>query len=359
MVKSNQESNVEQSTQEKRYWSDRSDMMYYNYVYYIARTVAARGNSVLDVGSNRCSYLEWFYWMDRKVSLDQVTPYQAPGIESVRADFLTWEPPGKFDLVLCLQVLEHVPDVEAFSRKWPEGSKYHVHDPVTKTDVERWMGRKPNESVVVRELFHDHKKENRLVAYFNTEKPKQRIRRDDRLNRRPVHPLEFYEERNIEIEPPTTVEAFSLCGSSNHVRSLIENTAPRDATVLVVSRGDDSLLRFDDRRGWHFPRALDGSYAGHYPADSAQAIGHLEELRARGATHIVFPPDAFWWLEYYREFAAYLERHFGLPVVSDTGVVFDIHDTPSHGLFELTQRSGGFRETTSSSKTESRRAATG
>ena len=43
----------------------------------------------------------------------------------------------------------------------------------------------------------------------------------------------------------------------------------------------------------------DGTYAGHHPADSAEAIAHLEALRAKGAEYIVFPQTALWWLDYY------------------------------------------------------------
>jgi hypothetical protein len=87
---------------------------------------------------------------------------------------------------------------------------------------------------------------------------------------------------------------------------------PPDATVLVVSNGDEELLQLGaNRRGWHFPQMEDGTYAGYHPADSAEAIAHFEALREKGSTHILFPKTAFWWLDFYSEFASYLrpERH--------------------------------------------------
>ena len=70
--------------------------------------------------------------------------------------------------------------------------------------------------------------------------------------------------------------------------------------MLVVSNGDDELLRLGAaRRAWHFPQQEDGVWAGYHPADSAEAIAHLEALRDRGATHILIPQTAFWWLDYY------------------------------------------------------------
>src|SRR5439155_18923763 len=81
-----------------------------------------------------------------------------------------------------------------------------------------------------------------------------------------------------------------------------------DATVLVVSKGDNELLKLDGRQSWHFPRGEHGAYAGHYPADSASAIAHLESLIAQGGQFLLFPNTAFWWLEYYDAFREYLDR---------------------------------------------------
>jgi hypothetical protein len=83
------------------------------------------------------------------------------------------------------------------------------------------------------------------------------------------------------------------------VREAVESDVPPGSEVLVATRGDDEFLTFDGREGWHFPREPDGRYAGHYPGDSEAAIAHLERLRAEGATHLVLPRTAFWWLDYY------------------------------------------------------------
>src|SRR5262249_15676275 len=62
-------------------------------------------------------------------------------------------------------------------------------------------------------------------------------------------------------------------------RSLVENHTPEGARLAVVSKGDDELLELHNREAWHFPRAESGgAYAGCYPADSAEAIAHLEVL---------------------------------------------------------------------------------
>jgi glycosyltransferase involved in cell wall biosynthesis len=94
------------------------------------------------------------------------------------------------------------------------------------------------------------------------------------------------------------------------VREICQQVLPRDAAVLVVSRGDDRLLDLDAARASHFPQADSGVYAGHHPADSSQAILHLEALRAKGGQFLLFPQTSFWWLEHYQEFAAHLDARY-------------------------------------------------
>ena len=91
------------------------------------------------------------------------------------------------------------------------------------------------------------------------------------------------------------------------VRDFVGETLPAGATVLVVSRGDDELVSLEGRVGWHFPQAEDGRYAGYHPEDGETAIRHLEELRARGATHLVIPATSAWWLEHYEDFRRHLD----------------------------------------------------
>jgi GT2 family glycosyltransferase len=112
---------------------------------------------------------------------------------------------------------------------------------------------------------------------------------------------------------------------TERMRRAVSKSVPVGETVLVVSRGDDDLLRIDGRRAWHFPRADDGTYAGHHPADSREAIARLEAQRAAGAEHIVFPGTGIWWLEHYEGLRRHLDgsyrRSFSDP---ETCVIFDL-----------------------------------
>lgn len=102
----------------------------------------------------------------------------------------------------------------------------------------------------------------------------------------------------------------SYPGLITRVRELVQSCTPEGATVAVVSRGDGELLKFAGRAGWHFPRAQSGEYAGHHPADDADAIARLELARQGGARYLVIPASASWWLDHYAGFARHLDAQY-------------------------------------------------
>jgi glycosyltransferase involved in cell wall biosynthesis len=84
-------------------------------------------------------------------------------------------------------------------------------------------------------------------------------------------------------------------------------TAP-DAQVATVTKWDPTLLRLSRRPGVQFPdrrQMPDG-----YPRTAPEVIAHLELLRRRGVTHLVFLPSTVWWLDHYPALAEHLRsRH--------------------------------------------------
>jgi hypothetical protein len=129
--------------------------------------------------------------------------------------------------------------------------------------------------------------------------------RDEALNRA----RERLVSRTADIKALTSrIEQVRYRREILRIRQLVGREVPAGSTVAVISRGDEELLAFGDRQGWHFPRTEKGVYAGHHPADSAAAIAHLEKLRTRGAQYLVIPRTAFWWLEHYKEFSQYLQQ---------------------------------------------------
>jgi len=95
------------------------------------------------------------------------------------------------------------------------------------------------------------------------------------------------------------------------VRRMVHEAVPPGATMAVISKGDSELLTFEGRRAWHFPQAEDGTYAGHYPANSDACIAELERLRTKGADFLVIPATARWWLQHYTQFGEYLQVRYG------------------------------------------------
>jgi hypothetical protein len=83
------------------------------------------------------------------------------------------------------------------------------------------------------------------------------------------------------------------------IHATLSARLPAGATVAVVSRGDEAILHIERATAWHFPRAADGGWAGHYPADTAEAVAQLEAARRAGAQYLLLPRPAFWWLDHY------------------------------------------------------------
>ena len=110
----------------------------------------------------------------------------------------------------------------------------------------------------------------------------------------------------------------------DQVHKLIHSSTAPGTTVMVVSKGDEALVKLDGRQGWHFPRQEDGLYAGYHPSDSAEAIGHLEVLRARGGQFLLIPPTASWWLDHYAEFRQYLDARYRKVQANGSGVLYEL-----------------------------------
>lgn len=178
---------MKKALMESRYGADRKNLMYYQYVDYMVRALAPDANSVLDVGSASARYLENWDWIQDRTAIDLRRAYDSEKVKVIIGDFFEFQPPQKYDLVTCLQVLEHVPDAKAFARKllsvsenvlisvpykWPKGSNWdHVHDPVSLWKVRWWFGQIERYSIVVEEPLLKGPKRRRLICFFSKTKP--------------------------------------------------------------------------------------------------------------------------------------------------------------------------------------------
>jgi len=185
-----------------QYWKKRRDFIYYQYLELMVRCLAPEAKSLIDVGSGNSPYLEWFDWIERKVSADIVAPYSSDSVEGIVGNILDLEFDGKFDICTCLQVLEHIDEPAAFARKlltlsdlvlisvpykWPrvgKSARFHPQDPVDLAKVEEWFGRRANYTQVVQEPFLKAKGRRMFAIFdadeartFGTEVYKNRMRR--------------------------------------------------------------------------------------------------------------------------------------------------------------------------------------
>jgi glycosyltransferase involved in cell wall biosynthesis len=107
-----------------------------------------------------------------------------------------------------------------------------------------------------------------------------------------------------------------------HAARQVRRLTARDARVATVTKWDPTLLRLSRRRGVQFPdrrQMPDG-----YPRSGAEVVAHLELLRRRGVTHLVFLQSTLWWLEHYPAFAEHLRRRCHL-----------LHSDPDCAVWQL------------------------
>jgi hypothetical protein len=142
-------------------------MMYYREVVRLALAHAPDARSVIDVGSMNSPFILRFDWIPEKASLDLYKQGRLRRVKNIKVDFLTWQPDRVYELVLCLQVLEHLDEPAPFARKllacgrrvivsvpycWPPGHEpSHVQDPVDEAKVAAWLGRPWIEHLIARE----------------------------------------------------------------------------------------------------------------------------------------------------------------------------------------------------------------
>lgn len=167
-----------------QYYEERRHYNYYREVLRILK--AEQFRSIIDVGSKRSWVLEHLNKDCLKVSLDiKCVESRDLSIGHIQADFLTWRPDRVYDVVLCLQVLEHVEDPKEFAQKlfsvgksvlisvpylWPRGvCKSHIHDPVDDAKIEEWIRRAPDSRLVVKDNGR-----KRLVLLYR-EHPSSRV----------------------------------------------------------------------------------------------------------------------------------------------------------------------------------------
>jgi ubiquinone/menaquinone biosynthesis C-methylase UbiE/spore maturation protein CgeB len=138
------------------------------------------------------------------------------------------------------------------------------------------------------------------------------------------------QERRLKLSVTERETDWNRRAANRRVRAVARALLPAGAQVLVISKGDDDVLQLDGRHGWHFPQTAGGVYAGYHPANSADAIAHLEALKAKGAEFLLIPAPSFWWLDYYADFRRHLETYCRLlTYAEDACLIFALRSPPT------------------------------
>ncbi len=149
----------------EKYYSNRKEYNYYKKVNEILNNLEFK--TIIDVGSSKNPVLENILNTDIiRVALDIVhISNGSPTIQYIQADFYSWDFDRYYDVVLCMQVLEHLKNPKEFAQKlfslgktviisvpykWRKGLWHeHIQDPVDESLLKEWTQRCPNESYII------------------------------------------------------------------------------------------------------------------------------------------------------------------------------------------------------------------
>jgi hypothetical protein len=160
----------------------RRNFRYYDSLFFTTLQYGADAESVIEVGCASDPFIKYLDWVDKRTC---VAPYfvdyannkkesNITKVERITADFMEYELPDnkKYDLLLCNQVLEHVPQPSLFMKKLISSAKIsiisvpfkwgdcgkgcnHVTDNITYEKILQWSApHKPIHSGIVTEKLY-------------------------------------------------------------------------------------------------------------------------------------------------------------------------------------------------------------
>lgn len=165
-----------------KYYDTRKDFLYYKKCINILQELSSYNKSIIDVGGWKGDFIKNLHvFNDRTVTDLHKKPTNFPSnVKFISGDFTKINFNRKYDIVTCMQVLEHIPHnkIHQFTQKlftlgktviisipykWDKNfCKYHIHDPVDEHKLYHWTKRVPSQLYLVRE----NNKTKRLIAIY-------------------------------------------------------------------------------------------------------------------------------------------------------------------------------------------------
>lgn len=171
------------------YWLPRAHEKYYKQVREWLNEFSP-GGSYLDVGGHDTPVCAWGDFDNRFAVTQKNVVNRLPHVDYSIMDFMDFDPSARFDVVSCLEVLEHLEDdvVAKFARKLFSHSTLatiisvphvwkadqcvsHLQDPVNKEKFLSWVGREPDDLVIVKQRTGRGVALNHIVARFFKNSP--------------------------------------------------------------------------------------------------------------------------------------------------------------------------------------------
>lgn len=299
--------------------------------------------SVVDVGCGSGTWLSVFQELGIKDYLGVDGEYVQPDMLQIPKEHFvahdlacSFTLDRRFDLVVCLEVAEHLPasradtlvqdltslgSIVVFSAAIPfQGGTHHVNEQWP----DYWVSRFAALGFHVVDCLRWQIWENEKVSWFYAQNAvlfatSNAIESVANLRRAVAesgsHPLAVVHPRRY---LDGIDDARRLSHTAHDMAMLLTPGAP---FILV----DQDEVRTQLTAGAHAIPFLeiDGSYAG-VPADDDLAIRECERLRQNGVEHIVFVWSAFWWLDYYRAFAMHLSSRYRCAIRNERIIAFDL-----------------------------------
>lgn len=162
------------------YSEQRKDLIYYKAIKEILSVIDKQDKKIIDVGSNGVDLISNLQCCE-KISVCLSEPINNEFVTGYKTDFFDFNIEKKFDIITCLQVIEHVEKAEEFTQKlfatgktviislpykWSKNAcKYHCQDPIDEKKIFGWTKKQPDFTLYCTETNNIQ----RIICIYNSD----------------------------------------------------------------------------------------------------------------------------------------------------------------------------------------------